>query len=53
MRRNGNTQPKDSTYTNDPFFREIKKSQFSPNFYQKMAPKLPKNRQDKKVTMIS
>ena len=28
-------------FTNDPFFGKIKKSPFFPNFYPKMAPKLP------------
>ena len=42
-----------SALTHDPFFEEIKKSQFFPNFCPKMAPKLPWNKQDKKYMMIS
>ena len=30
-----------SALTQDPFFEEIKKSKLFPNFYPKMAPKLP------------
>ena len=42
-----------SALTNDPFFREVQKRPFFPNFDPKIALKLPKNSQDKKDTMIS
>ena len=42
-----------SALTNDPFFGEIKKSPFSPNFDPKIALKLPKERHDKTDTVIS
>ena len=41
-----------SALTNDSFFREIKKVNFSPIFYPKMTTKIPQNRQDIEYTTI-
>ena len=42
-----------SVLTNDPFFGEIKKSYFFPNFYPKITTELHKNMHDIKYTIIS
>ena len=41
-----------SALINDPFFGKVQKSPFFPNFDPNIAPKLPKNWQDKEDTMI-